>query len=575
MTEENKKYVEESKSLIQKFLQESTRLEIGEIPLSFEKGQDFSYGVRLNIKLKVKTEVEKIDGKLEDSSGIDIYYNISDYESTIPKVCDIERNDKDIFEKAYDFISNSSYRNLFGTTRLHEYPKKFAFTSECYRCGGSGEVDCPSCGGSGYTRCDNCGGKGSILKEGYSRNSMTGQDQYYSYEETCPECRGSGTKHCYHCNGTGKVECPTCNGKGYFTEITTIVTFLYTLPSLVFFNKNIPNYIIDSLNKTGIDALGKCSIVKLNDIIKIRGERRIEVRFDLTTKYVTFKSKLNSENIIWIIYGNPPQIFDAGFIIEKILIEDLKNLKKSTSIINYLNPFFYSFNKKNLINFMKSESHQNLLKESISEKDISKIAESLNRSFSKEYIKSSLKALKRFHNIFFKWSLLKWSIFSGIFMYCLIILFKINDNIKIFSKMIKNRFYLTPILNETFNIKEFFFIFKGKFILFFLILFAFAYIRWHYLAFLSRKIKSEIYLEWLEKKVIIWYDFLILWGISIITTIILLYEFPVWIDKNKKIFGVVKTNEIVVHLKDFNQRVEEFLDVPSNHYKENKSKGKK
>lgn len=575
MTEENKKYVEESKSLIQKFLQESTRLEIGEIPLSFEKGQDFSYGVRLNIKLKVKTEVEKIDGKLEDSSGIDIYYNISDYESTIPKVCDIERNDKDIFEKAYDFISNSSYRNLFGTTRLHEYPKKFAFTSECYRCGGSGEVDCPSCGGSGYTRCDNCGGKGSITKEGYSRNSMTGQDQYYSYEETCPECGGSGTKHCYHCNGTGKVKCPTCNGKGYFTEITTIVTFLYTLPSLVFFNKNIPNHIIDSLNKTGIDALGKCSIVKLNDIIKIRGERRIEVRFDLTTKYATFKSKLNSENIIWTIYGNPPQIFDAGFIIEKILIEDLKSLKKSTSIINYLNPFFYSFNKKNLINFMKSESHQNLLKESISEKDISKIVESLNRSFSKEYIKSSLKALKHFHNIFFKWSLLKWSIFSGIFMYCLIILFKINDNIKIFSKVIKNRFYLTPILDGTFNIKEFFFIFKGKFILFFLILFAFAYIRWHYLVFLSRKIKSEIYLEWLEKKVIIWYDFLILWGISIITTIILLYEFPVWIDKNKKIFGVVKTNEIVVHLKDFNQRVEEFLDVPSNHYKENKSKGKK
>ena len=575
MTEENKKYVEESKSLIQKFLQESTRLEIGEIPLSFEKGQDFSYGVRLNIKLKVKTEVEKIDGKLEDSSGINIYYNVSDYESTIPKVCDIERNDKDIFEKAYDFISNSSYRNLFGTTRLHEYPKKFAFTSECYRCGGSGEVDCPSCGGSGYTRCDNCGGKGVILKEGYSRNSMTGQDQYYSYEETCPECRGSGTKHCYHCNGTGKVECPTCNGKGYFTEITTIVTFLYTLPSLVFFNKNIPNYIIDSLNKTGIDALGKCSIVKLNDIIKIRGERRIEVRFDLTTKYATFKSKLNSENIVWTIYGNPPQIFDAGFIVEKILIEDLKNLKKSTSIINYLNPFFYSFNKKNLINFMKSESHQNLLKESISEKDISKIAESLNRSFSKEYIKSSLKALKRFHNIFFKWSLLKWSIFSGIFMYCLIILFKINDNIKIFSKVIKNRFYLTPILDETFDIKEFFFIFKGRFILFFLILFAFGYIRWHYLIFLLKKIGDKIYLEWLDKKGFIWYDFLILWGISIITTIILLYEFPVWIDKNKKIFGVVKTNEIVVHLKDFNQRVEEFLDVPSNHYKENKSKGKK
>lgn len=575
MTEENKKYVEDSKILIQKFLQESTRLEIGEIPLSFEEGQDFSYGVRLNIKLKVETEVEKIDGKLENSSGIDIYYNVSNYESTIPKICDIEKNDKDVFEKAYDFISNSSYRNLFGTTRLHEYPQKFAFTSECYRCGGSGEINCPSCGGSGYTRCDNCGGKGSITKEGYSRNSMTGQDQYYSYEETCPECEGSGTKHCYHCNGTGKVKCPTCNGKGYFTEITTIVTFLYTLPSLVFFNKNIPNYIIDSLNKNGINALGKCSIVKLNDIIKIRGERRIEVRFDLTTKYATFKSKLNSENIIWIVYGNPPQIFDAGFIIEKILIEDLKNLKKSTSIINYLNPFFYSFNKKNLINFMKSESHQNLLKESISEKDISKIVESLNRSFSKEYIKSSLKALKRFHNIFFKWSLLKWSIFSGIFMYCLIILFKINDNIKIFSKVIKNRFYLTPILDETFNIKEFFFIFKGKFILFFLILFAFAYIRWHYLAFLSRKIKSEIYLEWLEKKVIIWYDFLILWGISIITTIILLYEFPVWIDKNKKIFGVVKTNEIVVHLKDFNQRVEEFLDVPSNHYKENKSKGKK
>lgn len=442
-------YKQKCKEVVDSFLKNATRFDFGEYTIDDYNEFVCAFKIKIINELDVESSHKTLKGLHKGGDNDFFSKDEQTLKEKIRACFVIEINDINNLNLLKSLIENGGFATFKKDENIKEVESKFYYSYicgncggkgevTCHRCNGKGKVNCYYCGGSGKASCSHCGGSG---RENCSSCFGTGAQQKVdsngSYSQTCWRCSGIGRQSCSSCSGRGKVTCSSCSGggkevcdicsgsgkvtckicdgEGCLTDVYTI--FLYTKPDYdLILQKNTKDFITEALQKTLIYNMDKFGELKRLSLKSDEEKRQIEEIYDVNVPFATFKIQLNESESNFILYGKNTQIFDAGGVLDKVLQADLEKLVKGTklSFLNPFAPFVLAFaiklflkSEKNIELLMNDGLHKGkTLQEALDtlepsdnaddtlENRVNKCYELLGRTFSKEYIQTTLQTLK-------------------------------------------------------------------------------------------------------------------------------------------------------------------------------------
>lgn len=423
------KYSSSCLAVANDYIERSTRFGATDLKVLGASPETHRFQIRLRHSLEVISDAKDYYGTLKP--GDDDFYSAdwNRYQQEVQKQAQAELgreetlNELIVAVKAqpYASISTRTCVRTHGRRLFHPYACSKCHGSghvTCYNCGGSGTERCSRCSGSGHTSCTSCGGRGNVQETQQVRD-YTGhyhlETRYrpcYSCSGgrvTCHSCRGSGKTTCLTCSGSGKIICGTCVGHGHLTRITATNT--YTLPEFHgFYTEGTPDYVHNALCKAGFANLEQYGTIEFEAIDITREHAQADFIFRGAINFCELSLDLAGHQSTWIMYGEPPRIYDTGGTVEAILQEDFKRLDALEPGWSHLHPGFHRRARQVVASFMESEIHQEIIDADHQGFAPAAIVEKVNRSLSAEYIERSLTRLRQILQSAGSWWSLKCSL---------------------------------------------------------------------------------------------------------------------------------------------------------------------
>lgn len=411
------------------YIERSTRFGATDLKVLEEIPEIRRFRIRLRHSLEVISDAKDYQGVLtpgaDDFSSADWTW----YQQQVQEQAQAELEREETLNDLVATVKVQPYAAISTRTCVRTHPRRLFHTYTCgechgsghvtcHGCRGSGTVACSGCGGSGHTSCSSCGGSGRV-HETHQVRDYTGHYRTETRHRpcyrcsgghvTCHGCGGSGRNTCRTCGGSGQVTCGTCGGHGYLTRITSTST--YTQPEFHgFYPEGTPDYVHDSLCKAGFSNLEQYGAVVFDAVDITREHARVDFQYRSAINFCEMSLDVAGHQSTWILYGEPPRIYDAGGTLEALLKDDFKRLDALGTGWSRLLPWFHRHARRTVAPFMESEVHQEIVGADHLGLAPDVIVERVNRALSADYIERSLIRLRQVVQAAGRWSSLKWSI---------------------------------------------------------------------------------------------------------------------------------------------------------------------
>ena len=430
------------KKTIQTFVERSTRLQSDTLEIAQEEYIEFNFQTHLTLTFDVQTDSHEQAGRVNSNDNTKVFFNRLEYIQALKTETRAILSRTETLREARALVLSHAYGHINRETTIYTHPKHICLTDNCSNCHGHGQVSCSGCGGSGTNICSSCGGSGQIMERRSYYDNYSKQTRYENYYRSCG-CSG-GRVRCRSCGGSGSQTCSPCKGSGEITKITQLHSVAIPEYQVVYFSRDVPQFIKDGLYKTGIAHLGRVGYLELQTDSVNDTACQLDFRYDATVPFARFTSPLpnaDHHEIKWIVYGFSPHILDAGHVIELMLKNDLNQLVYKASTIKLFNPFIACTSRRTLKTFMESEAHQDMLEANRKGKSGEMLRETLNRGFTTTYLDEALTSLSRIVTAIQRWSAIKWSVLGALLIYCLMPVYMAFNHA--WQKDV-DRIYMTP-----------------------------------------------------------------------------------------------------------------------------------
>lgn len=421
-------YKQNCTNVVDVFLKNATRFDFGGYEITDYNEFLYSFEIKIVNTLDIGSAYKTFKG-LHKGESKDFFF--TDEESLREKISAYfraELNDSQNLDLLKNRIQDSGFAAFKKDENIKEIEPKFYYSHLCGNCNGEGEVVCHHCGGAGKVSCHSCSGSGrktcpSCSGSGSQQVFINGESRLRacytcggSGKNSCSDCQGSGKNICNVCRGSGRVLCEICGGEGRLTDIYTI--FLYTKPDYtLILQENTQDFIKEALQKTLLYNMDSFGTTKQLTLTSDENTRQVKEIYECVVPFATFTIRLNGGESNFVLYGQNTQIFDAGGILDKILRADLNKLVKSAQF-TFANPFAPFVFAIPLKMFLKSEKNMDIiahdalhkgktLQEALDNLEpsnnphdtldnrVNKCYELLGRTFSKDYIQTTLQTLSK------------------------------------------------------------------------------------------------------------------------------------------------------------------------------------
>lgn len=193
------------------------------------------------------------------------------------------------------------------------------------------------------------------------------------------------------------------------TRITSTST--YTQPEFHgFYPEGTPDYVHDALCKAGFSNLEQYGAIEFEAVDVTREHAQANFKYRSAINFCELSLDVAGHQSTWILYGEPPRIYDAGGTLDALLKDDFQRLDALGAGWSCLLPWFPRHARRAVAPFMESEVHQEIVDADHQGLAPNVIVEKLNRSLSTDYIERSLIRLRQVVQVAGRWSSLKWSI---------------------------------------------------------------------------------------------------------------------------------------------------------------------
>ncbi|MFA6970431.1 MAG: hypothetical protein WC208_03420 [Gallionella sp.] len=433
-------YSEACHSVADKYIERSTRFGAADLAVLKASPHNHCFDIKIQHSLEVISDVKNYQGIVKHGESDFSTADWALYQDQVEKQAQSELGRKETLADLVAKVKSQSYAAISGRTHIRTHPRRLFHVYTCGGCHGSGKITCHNCGGSGAVNCSGCGGGGRVncscchgsgrVSEQHQVRDYTGhyrsETRYRSCHHcsggrvTCSGCGGTGRNTCRTCGGSGLVTCGTCAGHGYLTRVTSTDT--YTVPKFSgHYPSGTPDYVHAALCKAGFSKLGQYGVIELDNVNMLHEQARTDFKYRSTMLFCELSLEIGGHQSSWVMYGSPPQIYDAGGILEALLKDDFTRLEMLGAGWSHMSPWFHRLAHRVITPFMASEVHQEIVNADYQGFGAGEIMDKVNRSLSEVYIERSLSQLRQSIQIAARWSSLKWILGIAIFSVPLIL----------------------------------------------------------------------------------------------------------------------------------------------------------
>lgn len=567
-------YKERSLTFINEWLEKSTRFDDSGMQIKEYEDFIFEFEVDVTYMYKANYEVVQQAGIIKPAQKDVLKESADSFALEIQNTLAFEDENPENAKLLESLITQNPYGFFTQETRLKTNESKIFYTYKCPDCH-NGKVTCGSCSGRGKVRCSSCGGAGSHQKSQIV-TGFDGKPTTRHYKETCSWCWGSGKVKCSSCGGSGEVNCSTCKGTSFLTEICTVFVNFTPNYELVVLKEDTEEKIIYALEKALLYNLEKYGEIKL--LKRELKENGIYEKYNAKVPFARITSVLKDEEVPWLVYGKEIEIFDAGGVLDLLLEQDLLNLEtKSKKCL--LNPFIALTSRKTLKTFLSSEINEELLKvdakyrgKSLSqalenksettqnlkfEERVLRDKELLNRAFSDDYIDKTLRSMDKITSAICFFSNLKWFFFSFVLILCMKIIDVLDIYLSSKKPFIAHKEAGVSYLNLSHHNTQSFFDFGvywdvlsfDIFLMFLFMIFAVLATTYRYIYF---RLINKSLATWTRAYTINAFRVIAYPFFGVLCIALFFYIAPVSIDANKLVYGLIPledVKEFIVYLK--------------------------
>lgn len=409
------------------YIERSTRFNVKDLRIVDTRPMVRQFIIKIRHELEVVAEARDLQGKHQPGSNDFATVDWQWYQEQVAVQTQSEFARPETLDSLITSVKSQEYAKLSERTCIRTHPRRFFHTYTCDGCGGAGKISCHNCAGCGQVSCNHCHGSGrtschSCHGSGTTTTHRTVRDHNgYTRSETqtrschscsggrvrCSWCGGSGKNRCGTCGGTGRLTCATCAGHGCLTKITS--THTYTLPRFSgHYPEGTPEYVHAALCKAGFAHLAGHGDITLQEVVPDREKSAVEFVYECTMPFCELTVEVVGHRSAWVLFGNEPQIFDAGGVLEVLLTDDFEQLRASSISKRRWLPWFHASAGKAMTPFLASELNQEIIQANSAGLAPKVIVEQVNRSVSETYIQNTLDALHRSVKVAAYWSRIKW-----------------------------------------------------------------------------------------------------------------------------------------------------------------------
>lgn len=412
-----------------KYIERSTRFGAADLKVLNVLPNARNFKIKIRYSLKVISEAKDHKGVIKPGANDFLIADWGHYQDQVKKQAEVELARKETLEDLVSTVKAQRYAAISEKLFLRSHPRSLFHTYKCGTCQGVGQVSCSGCAGLGVVFCGNCAGRGQVTcsschgsRSVYEHVQVRNHAGQYRMERqhrhcfscsggkvTCSGCGGSGRITCKTCSGSGKLTCETCAGQGYLTRITSTNT--YTLPEFTgIYPPATPNYVHEALNMAGFSNLERYGVIHFENVDVFHEHVSADFIYGSIINFCELSLKIADSQSALVLYGSPPQIHDAGGILEPLLKNDFDRLIALGTGWSYMLPWFHRRARSVVAPFMESEIHQEILNADSQGLALSMVVEKVKRSLSEGYIEMSLIRLRKTVQTVVDWSSLKWTI---------------------------------------------------------------------------------------------------------------------------------------------------------------------
>lgn len=222
------------------------------------KGELVEFEAYTHIDLDPEIRDDKVSGKVQTGQLLkdpaEVNQRIANQIKTVLGNTDSRKDLANILLERPD-KGFSLHGKSFSVAPLNQ---EFSIFHACGHCQGQGQEQCPRCKGVRREICAKCHGKTMVPCQYCSASgTVSGPDgkpmqcsRCFGHKQViCTYCQKAGTVSCQQCNATGAIQCSTCRGAAYYTEI--IKVFMKIKTAFEIDRTTIPNESVKLIETSG------------------------------------------------------------------------------------------------------------------------------------------------------------------------------------------------------------------------------------------------------------------------------------------------------------------------------------
>lgn len=378
--------------------------------------------VTVTHKLEVSATVAQVPGREAPGPDDLEVSQESRYRAEVQAQSQAERTRAQTIDALLAAVRAEGYGARGERVCLRTHPCRLFRSCTCKACRGHGEVTCDECRGTRTVRCGDCRGDGRVQcgacngSGNVSETVSVTDDDGGSRSETrlvrcdcssgqvaCSTCSGSGNRTCGTCDGNSVIGCAACAGHGSVTSITTIRTdavssFRVARPP------GSPAYVVPALEKAGLAQLARHGRVTLRDATADRTNAAVVAVYDCALPFCEAAVDVLGRPTRWILFGETPQVADAGGAERALLQADFDALAALPRDAVRWSPLFYRAARRVVGRFMAAQPNQVIVEGDAAGDSVDAIVARLGGAVPPEYVQAALRALRGTVAIATRWS---------------------------------------------------------------------------------------------------------------------------------------------------------------------------
>lgn len=401
-----REHAEASLAQVRNYVEGATRFGITDLRVLDQLTERIAVPVTLRYLLEVRGSEPRDfagTGAWEESDFTSTDWG--EYQAAISEQMDSDLVRAESFNELLHVVDSSPYAAVADGHELWNNPRQLRYSYGCQRCQRHGQHSCEKCCGSGKLTCRGCYGTGSEQQ----RVVYTGGREEYRWV-SCSVCGGCGWYRCKQCGGDGLETCSACEGHGHRTEITTTSTVARLVPTIVLPESSGPE-VHSILEKIGFARFADFGEISRQGVVPNPALQDVDSQYQFTLNVSWLSARINGINSRWVLFGDPPQVHDAGQILERLLEGDQRALiDAADSWLLCIGPSIAKRVQPAIAQFCASEIHQEILQAEMDNTHYADIAPRTGHVVGQTYIADCVRALRDVTRRVSTWIACKWAL---------------------------------------------------------------------------------------------------------------------------------------------------------------------